>query len=223
MKYKFLKPASIIFSAIIMLMMSGCLKSKDATFTDFTTTQPFVVLQNAGLSSFNSVAFNRGSDTVKYDILVDYAAATNPTSPITVTLGLNPDAITSYNAANPQPGYVVLPTANYKLLTPTVTIPAGQHYATAKLEIYTKGLDPAASYMIPIGIVDAGGANKSGNLNTVYYHSIGNPLAGAYTWLGQRWNSNTGNGLDTTKAQASTPQNNTTVSISPLGPTTLYF
>lgn len=219
MKYKILKSASISFAAIIMLVMSGCLKKNDATFTDFTTTKDFVILQNAGLSNFGATAFNRGSDTVRLLVRVDLASASNSSSPTTVTLGVDNAAITSYNAANPNAGYVVLPSANFKLLSNTLTIPAGQHYAETTLEVYTKGLNPATSYMAPISIVDASGKSLSSNLNTILFHTIGNPLAGVYKRDFYRYNGT----VDTTGAPNSTVTIGTVLSVSPTGPTTLLF
>jgi hypothetical protein len=42
--------------------------------------------------------------------------------------------------------------------------------------------------MLPLTITDASGKNLSGNQNTVYYHIIGNPLAGKYNTVGTRYN-----------------------------------
>ncbi|HWJ92086.1 MAG TPA: hypothetical protein VNR87_13290, partial [Flavisolibacter sp.] len=54
--------------------------------------------------------------------------------------------------------------------------------------------------------------------NTVYYHSIGNPLAGTYTWDFTRFNS-----PDTTAAPGAGSFTGQTVSVSPLGATTLLL
>ena len=215
MNYKFL---SVLTSGFLLLMMAGCVKPNDATFTDFSTTGDVVILQSAGLSNFGAASFNRGSDTVRFTVRVDLASASLPSSATTVGIAVDNAAITSYNTANPSPGYIVLPSANYKLLNSSLTIPAGQHYAETTLEIYTKGLDPSVSYMLPVSIQNAGGKKLSSNLNTVYYHSIGNPLAGTYTWDFTRFNS-----PDTTAAPGAGSFTGQTVSVSPLGATTLLL
>jgi hypothetical protein len=218
MTYKIFKTSILSITTILLLMLSSCVKPLNG-YTDFSQTSDFVILQNAGMANFGSVAFNRGSDTVNLTVRVDLASAVNPSSATTVTIAPDPSLISAYNTANPLPGYLVLPTANYKLLNTTLTIPAGQHYAETTLQVYTKGLDPALSYMLPISIKDASGKQVSGNLNTVYYHTIGNPLAGTYSWSFYRWNSTT----DTTTAPNSTVFTNQLVSVSPLGPLDLLF
>jgi hypothetical protein len=70
-----------------------------------------------------------------------------------------------------------------------LTIPAGQQYAHTTVSVYKAALDPTVSYMLPISITDASGKALSSNLNTIYYHVIGNPLAGTYTWNFTRWSS----------------------------------
>jgi hypothetical protein len=175
-----------------------------------------VLLQNAGYANFSATSFNRGSDTVRFTIRVDVASATVPTSPTTVKIAVDPNAINTYNAANPQPGYIAVPAANFKLLSNTLTVPAGSHYAETTLEIYTKGLDPALSYMVPISITDASGKTLSSNQNTAFFHSIGNPLAGVYKWDFHRYN-----GTDTTAALGGGSFNGQLVSVSPTGPTSL--
>jgi hypothetical protein len=217
MTYKYLKNIILPISAFAMLMLASCTKSvKD--YTDFTKTTPSVVLLNGGLTNYSSDAYNRGSDTVNLTVTVNLASVTGLSSPLSVTVGVDNAALTAYNASNPQAGFVALPAANFKLLSTALTIPAGQHYATTTLQVYTQGLDPAVSYMTPISILDAGGKPLSSNLNTAYFHTIGNPLAGPYQWTYQRWSGTT----DTTTA------NNgggfvKIVGVSPLGPTDLGF
>ena len=45
-----------------------------------------------------------------------------------------------------------------------------------------------------ITLKDAQGQKISGNFSTLYFHTIGNPLAGNYNWNFNRWNNNTGTG-----------------------------
>ncbi|MGE5519323.1 MAG: DUF1735 domain-containing protein [Candidatus Dadabacteria bacterium] len=218
MNNKLLKLSSYLGAAFLLLVMGGCVKSFDKTFTDFSTTSDYVVLQNAGYTNYGATSFNRGTDTVVFTVRVDLASAQASSSPTTVKLGVDAAAIAAYNAKNPQPGYIALPAANYKLVNTTVTIPAGQHYAETQLLIFTKGLDPAVSYMVPVSIVDASGKALSTNLNTALYHTIGNPLAGNYLWDFIRWNS-----ADTTSARNASSFYNEPTAISPTGPTSLLL
>lgn len=218
MKLKNLKIVTLFIAAGSMLFGTGCLKKNNTTYEDFSNLQDFVVL-TAGPSGSSSVkaAYNRGSDTVTETITVDLASAKNLSSPVTVTIAVDPTALTAYNTANGT-SYTALPTANYKLLSTSVTIPAGQHYAQTTLQVFTKGLDPATSYMTPISIIDASGKKLSSNLNTLYFYTIGNPLAGSYAWSYRRWSGTT----DTTTANNGGGSDQV-VSISPLGPTSLLF
>lgn len=219
MNYKFLKPG--LYVCAVLSVFAACVKPHDATFTDLSTTSDIVILQNAGLTNFNPTAFNRGSDTITLTVRVDLASKEIPTNPTNVTLAVDDTKRTEYNTANPQPVYLALPAANYKLTNTTLTIPAGSHYAQTTLLVFTKGLDPTLSYMVPVTIKDASGKSLSSNANTIYFHTIGNPLAGTYTWTGYRWNEATG--MDTTTAPASTPKNNVSIALGPINATTLYL
>ena len=218
MTYKFSKTSIFSISGVAMLIIASCTKPVSG-YTDFTKVSDFVVLKDGGLTNFGLTAYNRGSDTVNLTVRVDLASVASSSSPTPVTIAINNTAIATYNTANPQPGYVTLPTANFKLLSTTLTIPAGQHYAETTLQVYTKGLDPAVSYMTPVSIVEASGKNLSGNLNTLYFHTIGNPLAGQYNWTFRRWSGTT----DTTKPNNGTTFIDVPTAISPLGPTDLLF
>ncbi len=217
MKYKFLKSFSFIISGFLILIMAGCVKEKTETFTDFSTTTDFVVLQNSGLSAFKASNINTSTDTVSKVVRVDLASANSSNGPVTVKLGLDNSVIATYNGANGT-AFQPLPAGSYKILTPSLTIPAGQHYAETTVEFYSKMLDPSVSFLLPVTIVDASGKALSSNLNTIYYNIIGNPLAGLYTWLGQRYNAP----RDTSAAPTSIPFN-MSQAISPLGSTSLLF
>ena len=217
MKYKFLKTLTLFLTVFSLVFTTGCLKKNDTTFVDFSTLEDFVVLTTGGYTYTTNTAFSRGKDTVSYTILVDLASKTNQSSPVTVTLGFNNAAITAYNAANGS-SFTALPTSNYKIVNTTVTIPAGQHYAQTTLEIYTKGLDPSVNYMAAVSITDAGGKKLSTNMNTLYYSSIGNPLAGNYNWTYRRYQS-----ADTSGAACCGNFTDKPVNIAPTNATTLLF
>ena len=218
MKYKFLKSFFLITSGFLILIMAGCVKEKTATFTDFSTTSDFVVLQNSGLPTFKASNINTSSgDTVRRLVRVDLASANSSNGPVTVNLGLNNAVIVTYNAANGT-AFQTLPAGSYKILSPILTIPAGQHYAETTVEFYSKKFDPSVSYLLPVSIVDASGKALSSNLNTIYYNIIGNPLAGVYTWDFTRFNSS-----DTTGARNGSSFTGRTIAASPLSATSLLF
>jgi hypothetical protein len=59
----------------------------------------------------------------------------------------------------------------------------------------------------------------SNNQNTIYYHAIGNPLAGGYSWDFYRWNSV----ADTTGPPNSTVSLDQPATASPVDPTTILL
>lgn len=210
MNIKRIKRLTFAIPVALLFLLTGCLKEHDG-FIDFTQTQDFVILTGAGLSNFKASNVIMASDTVRKTITVDLASANNDNGPVTVTVGLDPNAasiITSYNTAN-SADYQLMPSNAYKLTSTQVTVPAGQHYATTTLEIYQSKLDPAISYMVPISITNGGGKNLSSNQNTIYYNVVGNPLGGNYTQNFYRFNGTT----DTTGAPSSGYEGHTSLVI----------
>jgi hypothetical protein len=81
-----------------------------------------------------------------------------------------------------------MPDSTFKILNPTLTIPAGKYLDTFWMIVYPNKIDPTQNYMAPVQITDASGNTISANFSTIYFHTIGNPIAGAYTWDYSRWN-----------------------------------
>ena len=218
MNNKFFKTLSLSIPAVLLLLMSGCVKPLDG-YTDFSKTTDFVILTGAGTGNFkaSNILVNTSSpDTIRKTITVDLASKNNDNGPLAVTLGVDAAALSAYNAANGT-NYQTFPANAYKLVNTKVTIPQGQHYATTTLEIYQNKLDPTVSYLLPISITDAGGKQLSSNQNTIYYNVIGNPLAGLYTWDFTRYNG------DTTITPNGSSFTGATASPVPSGPTTLIL
>jgi hypothetical protein len=74
------------------------------------------------------------------------------------------------------------------------------------------------NYMLPISITVApAGSSISANFKTIYYHLIGNPIAGLYNWEWIRYNNADGTGTPAYDLDLSpgvfAPIDNTTVSI----------
>jgi hypothetical protein len=186
----FIRRTCFVGTVILSLaVFSSCLKTRSGE-TDFSGLQDYVIFQSGGTVNFTGANVSAGAtapDTVTLSAIVTLASRNVASSDLTVKVGLDETKRTEYNSANGT-NYQAFPANTYKILTPTVTIPAGQNYATVKIEIYPRNIDQAVSYLLPLTITDAGGKNLSGNLNTVYYHIIGNPLAGKYNTVGTRYN-----------------------------------
>ena len=194
MKYKFFKTATLSISAILMLLLSGCLK-KAPGFTDFSQVSDFVILNGAGIGNFkaSNVAVNTTSpDTVTLTVIADLTSANSNNGAVKVTIGVDNPQIATYNAANGT-NFQPFPATAFKIVSNTITITGGlQHYGSTTIQIYQNQLDPTISYLLPISITDASGKKLSGNQNTIFYNVIGNPIAGAYNWDFTRYNNAAG-------------------------------
>jgi hypothetical protein len=190
-KSSILKNLSGLILVCSALFITSCVKNRNSGAVDFTQLTPIVQIVEGGLAKFSSQALvfpgTDLSDTGYFTL--NYAATNVAPSDITITLGKNDAARLAYNAANPTSQYLAMPDSVYSFTTTSVTIKAGQSYSSpVKFTIYPYKLDVSKSYMLPISITAAGGINISGNFGTIYYHVIGNPLAGTYQDYGMRYN-----------------------------------
>jgi hypothetical protein len=185
MNTKISRILTIALPASLVILLSGCLKTHDG-FTDFSKTSDFVILAGSGLANLKTANFALASDTIRKTVTVDLASKDNSNGAVTVTIAVDPAALTAYNTANGTQ-FAAMPSGAYKLGSTKVTIPAGQHYGTTTLEIYRSKLDATKDYMLPISITDGGGKQLSSNQNTIYYNSIGNPIGGNYNAYLSRW------------------------------------
>ncbi len=198
MNYKILKLNPFFVPLFLMLALPGCVKTKDATFNDFSKLNDFVFLQNSDLSNFdfaaNIIITPSTTDTIKLDLYIGLASVNATGSDISVTLTIDDTKRTTYNTANPGSDFLAFTTNMYKLKDSKVVIKTGTKYVKTVLEIYSATVDVSKSWMLPVSINDASGKPLTTNLNTMYYHIVGNPLAGDYTWDFYRWNNSTGTG-----------------------------
>ncbi|MGZ3908568.1 MAG: DUF1735 domain-containing protein [Flavisolibacter sp.] len=153
------------------------------------------------------------SDTATFNVRIAGPAMSKD---VTVTIGADAKAILD-NYSKDSIRYEAMPTNLYKILNPTVTIKAGQRFAPVNVVFFPKQIDPTKNYMLPISVTDAQGTNVSSNFGHIYFHTIGNPLAGAYTWDFTRYNG------DTVLANRSTNFTGATMASIPSGPTTLIM
>ncbi|MDB5133775.1 MAG: hypothetical protein JWP37_378 [Mucilaginibacter sp.] len=189
MKTKYIK--GIMALSITALLFSSCLKDPGHVFNPEITSPNVAQFFNAGLQNFSTDAIT-SSDTTTFAVGV--TLSTPPTTPTTVTLAVDNSLIATYNAANSGIVYLPIPAAAYKLAT-SVTIPAGKNSVTTTVIIDRAQLDPAGSYMLPVKLVGASPSIPiAANLNTHYFHIIGNDFAGTYTYDFRRWQNGTGPG-----------------------------
>jgi hypothetical protein len=197
---KYILKFSYLLTCISLLSgLESCVKDRNDLATDFSTLQPMLEIRDnisgigndAGIANFGKATLNFGNDTTDSHVqsfYVNLASVNTLNHDITVTVGVDQAALDAYNS-NPSNGtkFEMMPDSIYTLQQTQVTIPAGQRVALVSIQLTPSKIDPTKSYMLPVSITDAGGINISGNFGTIYYHLIGNPIAGSYTWDFTRW------------------------------------
>ncbi|KAA9041345.1 DUF1735 domain-containing protein [Ginsengibacter hankyongi] len=184
MKIKLNKWIGLITGMFLFFIgLNSCVKNRNAEGTDFSHLQDHVLILNGGISGFSASNVAFSSDTATLKITVYLASVNLPTSPLTVTIGIDNSQIATYNTANGK-NFVAIPDSAFSFATTTLTIPAGQQYATTTISFYKAKIDGGLSYLIPVAIKDASGKSLSSNENTQLFNIIGNPLAGTYSDVG---------------------------------------
>ncbi|MBS1519584.1 MAG: DUF1735 domain-containing protein [Bacteroidetes bacterium] len=192
MKKRLYLIATILLSAAA-LSLSSCLK--DNRYVNFASGSNLVYFTKGGTPYFSTEAITETPDTdangtIVRQFAVGIATVNPTTTATTVKLAVDTSIVAGYSAANPGVNYVGMPTDAYVFTATTVTIPAGQQYATISVTFYKNKLDPSKSYMLPIKIVgNSAGLKTSGNMGIQYYHFIGNDFAGSYELIWTRWNA----------------------------------
>lgn len=192
---------SEIFSIIVFaLSATGCLKDKPNV--DFSNIAPIAEISSsninptkngpsAGLDYFNQATLPYiGADTT-FDVTfnVNITGEYPPNKDVTVTLAVDDAKRIAYNSnLAPADQYVLPADSNYSLPVKTAVVKAGSRLATFTVIFFGLTLDPVKNYMLPITLTDASGVTISGNLSTIYIHSIGNLNAGPYSVIGTRTN-----------------------------------
>jgi len=178
---------------VLLVTLNSCVKDRNPSATDFSGLKDHVTLIRGGLTNFSANNIRFTADTASYSIIADLASVNLPTSPVKVTLAVDASLVAAYNTANGT-SFLPLPDDAYAIVSTSLTIPAGQQYATTTLEVFKNKVDPVKSYLLPVSIKDASGKLLTSNLNTLYFNIIGNVIAGDYNWDFTRWSqpSNTG-------------------------------
>lgn len=188
-----------IFSLMVSIVGSSCLKSVSGN-TDFSSLKPQVIIPEGGIANFGLDALlyppTDVSDTTFFH--VNYAATDVAPKDEVITLAVDTKALDAYNALGGDK-FALFPDSIFSFTSTTVTIKKGNNYSDLiPLIVYPGKIDLTKNYMLPISITTApAGSTISGNYTTIYYHLIGNPIAGVYKWDWTRWNNATGTGAPT--------------------------
>lgn len=201
----------------LVLFVSSCVKSREGR-TDFNNLQPMVLIPEGGLAAFSKQALTfPGTDAVDTAFFhVNYASANVAAADETIGLSIDQTALSDYNGTSPIP-YELFPDSIYSFSATTVNIPKGDNYsAPIPLVVYPDKIDATKNYMLPISVSTAPeGAGISANYKTIFFHLIGNPIAGSYDQEWKRWNAS-----DTSGAPVSDLDLGTVI-FAPTDPTTI--
>jgi len=223
-----MKKVIIIIPALLALILSGCLKDKpnndfsNLSYVAEITTASVNSTPNApssGLAFFGgaTLSFATAPDLDTVSFTVNVASPYPPTKDIAVALDIDPAALATYNADASHLTFEAFPDSTFKFTTKTGTIRAGSRLDTFYVIFSSRKVNPTKSYMLPISIKTATGATVSGNLSTIYFHVVGNPLAGSYRWDFTRWNNSDSvgpnSGTFTAKPTAFIPNSPTNVEV----------
>lgn len=224
-----MKRILILFPGLLALSLGGCLKDKpnvDFASTNGTyiaeistaNTSPTPNEPASGLAYLAeaNLAWPSGdttADTVWFT--VNIASDYPPTKDIPITLTVDQTALNNYisNPSNVQ--FQLFPDSTVTIPTLTGIVKAGNQNRldTFYVIFYPGKVSPSASYMLPLTITQAPGCTISGNLGTIYFNVVGNPIAGAYTWNWTRWNNTDSTG------PTSGGGSNLSTAFSPISPT----
>jgi hypothetical protein len=203
-----MKRIPIIIPVLILSALTGCLKDKpNVDFSNLSyvaeistaSTSPTFNAPASGLEFFNSASlqFPAGDsipDTVSFT--VNIASPSAPTKDIPITLAIDPTALATYVSDPNNVQFQAFPDSTFSFPATTGTVKAGSNNRldTFYVIFYPWKVSPSASYMIPISITSAPGTTISGNLGTIYFHVVGNPIAGTYNQEWIRYNTATQTG-----------------------------
>ncbi|HVX28734.1 MAG TPA: DUF1735 domain-containing protein, partial [Parafilimonas sp.] len=165
----------LILIASLIFVYSACKKNSSVDLT------PSFYFLNGDTSSFsNTLILFTSSDTITYNAIVSstYLLPRN----VNVTLGVVSDSLASYNASHGT-DYQLMPANAYSFQT-QYNASDSSVFDTVHVSIYKHALDASKSYMLPIGITDAGGIAIDAGTSTIYLHTTSSVLSGIYNSTG---------------------------------------
>jgi Domain of unknown function (DUF1735) len=175
-------------AAILVLTissLSSCLKDSGPV-QDFGKSPALVSFQYKGSGSTDMIAsIPLGTnDSVGLEVTLSTSTITL-SSPVVVTLALDPDSLTAYNAANGTT-YTMLDPADYTLpANSQVTIAPGKQIVPFVVHINESLVDFSTDPILIFKIASATGATIASNLSVIVVPvKLKNPYEGSYTVTG---------------------------------------
>ena len=188
---KYIKIKKLFAFLMLTMALASCLKEATSNVDVNNAAGTIVTLQfiengsgstiNSGMQYFAGGALtypgSDASDTASYNI--NLAGPTTLGSDLPVTVGVDATKVLdNYKADSIK--YDLMPDSLYKFVSTTATIKAGERIVPMKIVFYPSKIDITKSYMLPVVVKDAAGKTISSNFGIIYFHVIGNPIAGNY-------------------------------------------
>lgn len=189
---KQLKISTLFFAAFLLSGLTSCLKSNDDkmgldvskpdNIVEFANTGDNVAVATSTYPRFSTdLGVVNQDDTVFFNVNVSYSGSNDASEDITISLALDPAALTLFNTQN-ESDYVAPPADLFKLPA-TVVIKKGTRKTQVKVGIVNNAsFDFNVNYALPIQISSASKGTISGNFGkAMYSFSARNRYDGAYT------------------------------------------
>ena len=190
-----------VFLAAV-LGLTSCLKEDKMNIDPENTTPNVLTMQwieagsgstiNSGMQYFAGGTLlypaSHEADTATFSVQLSGASTLD--HDINLKIGLD-DSKLLVNYPNDSIEYLAMPDSLYDIINDSYTLEAGERVATFQIIFYPAKIDPTKNYMLPVTVVENGGVDISQNYGHIYFHTIGNPIAGGYNWDYLRYNAQT--------------------------------
>jgi hypothetical protein len=175
----------VIFTLLAgLFILNSCLKDDHDYWKEDVAGKMYATVL---IPNLQTLGLQPVADEVPFSFMINIATDQLPASDITVTLAVDPAAVTAYNANK---GTAYKPFPNVEILTPTVTVAAGTRMAEVNCKVWGADvLNACDDFIAAISIASVSDANISIASNMKSYLlslPISNPYAADYHTVGYR-------------------------------------
>ncbi|MBS1505333.1 MAG: DUF1735 domain-containing protein [Bacteroidetes bacterium] len=183
----------------IAAVLTSCLQGNDINtppggFNTSMIVMSYVDIANdggllrSGLNYFGNASLtypaSHTADTATFWVTVQGPALSKDLS---LTVSADANALND-NFSRDSITYQPMPDSVYSFISNTAVIPAGKTYAEFKVIFHPNKIDPSKNFMLAVTASNSSNLATSSNYGHIYFHTIGNPIAGGYSWDFTRYN-----------------------------------
>jgi len=192
----------LLFVFLAAAGLTSCLKEDRMNIDPENTTQNILTLEwpeagsgstiNSGMQYFSgsTLLYPASHEADTANIYIKLAGASALDHDVNLTLGIDESQL-GVNYANDSIVYQLMPDSLYDFVSDSYTLKAGERYASYQVIFYPSKMDPTKNYMLPVTAGETGGVAVSDNYGHIYFHTIGNAIAGGYNWDFKRFDAQT--------------------------------